>query len=68
MKCSLCYKRNEMLLGLASLLDIATSSSVVFTNLGGLKMFGEKNPGKCKIYIGIAVMLGLCPVFHFHQI
>ena len=57
-----------MLLGLVSLLDIATSSSVVFTNLGGLKMFGEKNPGKCKIYIGIAVMLGLCPVFHFHQI
>ena len=57
-----------MLLGLASLLDIATSSSVVFTSLGGLKMPGEKNPRKCKIYIGIAVMLGLCPVFHFHQI
>ena len=29
----------------------------------------RKNPGKCKIYIGIAVMPRLCcPVFHFHQI
>ena len=32
-------------------------------------MFEEKTPGKCKIYIGIAVMPKLCcPIFHFHQI
>ena len=32
-------------------------------------MFGEKNTGKRKMYIFIAVMPKLyCPVFHFHQI
>ena len=51
-----------------SLLGIFTSSSVVFRSLGGLKMFVEKNLGKCTMYIGIAVMPRLCcPIFHFHQ-
>ena len=43
------------MLELVSLLEIVTSSSVIFRRLGGLKMFGEKTPGKCKIYIGIAI-------------
>ena len=31
-------------------------------------MFGEKSPGKCTMFIGIAVMPRLCcPVFYFDQ-
>ena len=53
---------------LVSFLEIFTSSSVVFSSLGGLKMFGGKNLGKCTMYIDIAVMPRLCcPVFHFYQ-
>ena len=45
-----------------------TVSMGVFRSLGGLKMFGEKNFGKCTMYIGIEVLLRLCcPVFHFYQ-
>ena len=37
-------------------------------SLGGLKMFDEKNLGKCTLYIGIEVIPGLrCPDFQFHQ-
>ena len=46
------------MLGLVSLLEIATSSSV-----GELKMFGKKNLGKCAMYIGIEVMPRLCCTF-----
>ena len=69
----ICYlhlglKRGNVGETFVSLLGIFTSSSVVFRSLGGLKMFGEKNLGKCTMYIGIAVMPRLCcPVFCFHQ-
>ena len=53
---------------LVSLLEIVTSSSVVFRSLEGLKMFGEKTQENVK-FLGIAVMPILCcPDFHFHQI
>ena len=53
---------------LVSLLEIVTSPSFVFRSLGGLKMFREKNLGKCIMYIDIAVIPRLCcPVFHFDQ-
>ena len=62
------FKRGNIGEMLGSLLEIFTSSSVAFRSLGGLKIFGEKNLGKCTMYIGIAVMPRLCcPLFHFHQ-
>ena len=69
----ICYlysglKRGNIDETFVSLLEIFTSSSIAFRSFGGLKMFEEKNLGKCTIYIGIAVMPRLCcPVFHFHQ-
>ena len=61
----------EMLVNYWDLLVwISTSMSVVFRGLGMLKMFGERNLGKCTMYIGIAVMVMprlCCPVCHFHQ-
>ena len=69
----ICYsysglKRGNIGETLVSLLEIFTSSSIAFRSFGGLKMFEEKNLGKCTIYIGIAVMPRLCcPVFHFYQ-
>ena len=69
----ICYlysglKRGNIGETLVSLLEIFTSSSIASGIFGGLKMFEEKNLGKCTIYIGIAVMPRLCcPVFHFHQ-
>ena len=69
----ICYlylglKRRNISETLVSLLESFTLLSVAFSSLGGLKMFGEKNLGKCTTYIGIAVMPRLCcPVFHLHQ-
>ena len=57
-------------MGLVSLLDIFTLSSVVFRSLEGLKLFGEKKLGNCTRYIGMAVMAMprlCCLVFYFHQ-
>ena len=69
----ICYlylglKRGNIGETLVSLLEIFTSSTGAFRSLGGWTIFGEKNLGKCTMYIGIVVMPRFCcPVFHLHQ-
>ena len=38
------------------MLEIVTTTRVVLRSLGGLKIFGEKNLGKCTMYIGVKVI------------
>ena len=45
------------------MLETVTSLRVVFRNLGGLKMLGEKNLGKCSLHIGIGIGVVLFLIF-----